>query len=122
MPQYTLSRLAWVVLVGLAKAQETTTSCTCTGLDYTNEGSYLIDGSLTSNFTFLSVFSSCAQQDACQPILLGPNNRQYPCTTINMDTTDSQQSSCGIPYFEMPSGKWSIVIQADSSDFQVIRE
>ncbi|KAK4467169.1 hypothetical protein QBC42DRAFT_247069 [Cladorrhinum samala] len=39
-----------------------------------------------------------------------------------MDAADSQQSSCGIPYSEMPSGRWSIVIQADNSDFQVVRE
>ena len=30
--------------------------CTCTGLDYTNGGSYLVDGSSNDNFTFTSVF------------------------------------------------------------------
>ncbi len=30
--------------------------CSCSGLDYTNGGSYLIDGNSDSQFTFTSVF------------------------------------------------------------------
>jgi hypothetical protein len=31
--------------------------CTCSGLDYTDGGSYLVDGSSDHDFTFTSVFS-----------------------------------------------------------------
>lgn len=31
--------------------------CTCSGLDYTNGGSYLIDGTSDSNFVFTSEFA-----------------------------------------------------------------
>ncbi|KAK4191295.1 hypothetical protein QBC35DRAFT_448567 [Podospora australis] len=111
--------------MGLAvDADAAAAACTCTGLDYTNGGSYLIDGSQTSNFAFMSVFSSCGiELDTCQPILVGPNGRQYACSAISMENEGTtQQSSCGIPYSDMPSGKWSIIIQADNTDFQVIRE
>ncbi|KAK4226383.1 hypothetical protein QBC38DRAFT_325901, partial [Podospora fimiseda] len=96
--------------------------CTCTGLDYTQGGSFLIDGSLASNFTFLSQFSSCSEQATCKSFLLGPDNREYHCTEITMDDINTQLSSCGIKYSDMNSGKWSIIIQAENVDFQVIRE
>lgn len=31
-------------------------TCKCTGIDYSNGGSYLVDGSSDENFTFTSVF------------------------------------------------------------------
>ncbi|KAK4162809.1 hypothetical protein QBC43DRAFT_240602, partial [Cladorrhinum sp. PSN259] len=121
--------LAWSTFAWVTEAQDdagaASSSCTCSGLDYTNGGSYLIDGTLNSNFTFLSVFSSCSEEeDTCQPILLGPNNRQYPCSPITMDNnSDSpKQSSCGVTYSQMSSGKWTIIIQADNHDFQAVRE
>ncbi|KAK5656877.1 hypothetical protein OQA88_4427 [Cercophora sp. LCS_1] len=96
--------------------------CTCTGLDYTNGGSYLVDGTNTADFTFTSVFQSCGP-DTVEPILLDPTGVGYLCTEISMEASgEQQQSSCEIPYSRMISGKWSIIIQADATDFQVIRE
>jgi hypothetical protein len=121
--------LAWSTFAWVTEAQDnagaTSSSFTCSGLDYTTGGSYLIDGTLNSNFTFLSVFSSCSEEeDTCQPILLGPNNRQYLCSTITMDDNNDspKESSCGVTYSQMSSGKWTIIIQADNHDFQVVRE
>ncbi len=42
----------WVVLA----AWRAHATCTCTGLDYGNGGSYLIDGSSSDRFTFTSIF------------------------------------------------------------------
>jgi hypothetical protein len=39
--------------------------CSCTGVDYTNGGSYLIDGSANLNFTFTSVFSGKSVYSSC---------------------------------------------------------
>jgi hypothetical protein len=43
--------------------------CTCTGLDYTNGGSYLVDGSLEADFTFTSVFRCMFFSLAHAPLL-----------------------------------------------------
>ncbi|KAK1756961.1 hypothetical protein QBC47DRAFT_422042 [Echria macrotheca] len=95
--------------------------CTCTGLDYTNGGSYLIDGTSDDDFTFTSVFSACGS-DTVEPILLDPDGIGYACSTIAMqETGEQQQSSCPIAYSAMKSGTWSIIIQADGQDFQVMR-
>jgi len=45
--------------VGLAvlAARGARADCICSGLDYTNGGSYLIDGSSNNNFVFTSEFA-----------------------------------------------------------------
>lgn len=52
------SRSLWAFLafVALGVLAADTASCTCTGLDYTDGGSYLVDGSDNGDFTFTSVF------------------------------------------------------------------
>lgn len=47
-----LTRWTWLALLA-AKAYA---DCSCAGLDYTNGGSYLIDGSVDADFSFNSVF------------------------------------------------------------------
>ena len=59
----------WVVILGIqflacgVLAQESNGDdpqaepCSCSGLDYANGGSYLIDGTSDHNFTFTSVFN-----------------------------------------------------------------
>ncbi|KAK0754869.1 hypothetical protein B0T18DRAFT_290158, partial [Schizothecium vesticola] len=97
--------------------------CTCTGLDYTDGGSYLVDGSSNDDFSFTSVFRSCGQPDTVEPILLDPEGVGYLCTEINMGAEGQQQySSCQISYSDMYSGTWMIIIQADNVNFQVVRE
>lgn len=52
------SSLRGSVAAGLAVlAARVLADCTCTGLDYTNGGSYLIDGTSSNNFIFTSQFS-----------------------------------------------------------------
>jgi hypothetical protein len=46
--------------------------CSCTGLDYTNGGSYLIDGNSDEDFTFTSMFEGIA------PFTILDKNRTDP--------------------------------------------
>jgi len=39
--------------------------CICSGLDYTNGGSYLIDGSSSNNFVFTSEFAGKQNPERC---------------------------------------------------------
>lgn len=50
---------SWAVvgmLLAGAWAQEENAECTCSGLDYADGGSYLVDGNSENEFTFYSVF------------------------------------------------------------------
>jgi len=66
--------------------------CTCSGLDYTNGGSYLIDGSSDKTFVFTSQFQSC-NDDTVQPILVSPAGKQYTCSAIKAGDDGQQQSN-----------------------------
>ncbi|KAK3328557.1 hypothetical protein B0T19DRAFT_476142 [Cercophora scortea] len=114
----------WVCLaVVVLHAAADIGTCTCTGIDYSNDGSYLVDGSDTSNFAFTSVFQSCDETDTIEPILVDPNGRQYNCTTLQIHENGKQQSSsCDIAYSQMSSGSWTIVLQADNVNFQAVRK
>lgn len=51
--------LFWAVMSALllgVQAQDGS-HCSCYGLDYTNGGSYLVDGNSDNNFAFTSVFT-----------------------------------------------------------------
>jgi len=51
----------WACLALLAN--RALADCTCSGLDYTNGGSYLIDGSSDREFVFTSQFSGKLSRD-----------------------------------------------------------
>lgn len=93
-------------------------ACTCTGLDYTDGGSYLVDGSSNDDFSFTSVFrcklplrkktirnkltdqpAACGKPDTVEPILLDPEGVGYLCTEINMGAEGQQQYSSWYAFF-----------------------
>ncbi|KAK4210043.1 hypothetical protein QBC37DRAFT_442974 [Rhypophila decipiens] len=114
--------LAWIALFSLHALADLGT-CRCTGLDYSNGGSYLVDGSSDDPFTFTSMFESCGEADTVAPILVDPEGTQYPCTGISMqEDGQEQQSSCEIAYSQMHNGDWTIVLQAETVNFRVVRE
>ncbi|KAK3940466.1 hypothetical protein QBC46DRAFT_260976 [Diplogelasinospora grovesii] len=116
----------WALLALLAvnvhARDRSTQQCTCSGLDYTNGGSYLIDGNSDNNFTFTSMFTGCLDS-IITPILVSPNGDSYPCSTIESQPDDSEQpSQCSISYSQMTTGQWTIIIQAPDFDFTVQRQ
>ncbi|KAK3326200.1 hypothetical protein B0H66DRAFT_617092 [Apodospora peruviana] len=115
--------LTCLTLLSLRQVAADLSTCRCTGVDYSNGGSYLVDGSSSDDFTFTSVFDSCGEADTIEPILVDPEGTQYLCTPISMQVDgQQQQSSCQIAYSQMYNGDWTIVLQADTVNFQVIRE
>ncbi|KAK3693253.1 hypothetical protein B0T22DRAFT_532556 [Podospora appendiculata] len=118
------SILALLSTIAIAHGQSGTSiqSCTCSGLDYTNGGSYLIDGTLNSNFTFTSVFNGCFDS-IITPILVSPEGYGYDCQPVETQPDDfAQASQCGIAYSQMKSGTWIIIFQAPDFDFTVQRQ
>ena len=93
---YDSARLVWAVLVGVlaagARAQETG-ECSCSGLDYTNGGSYLIDGTSEDSFTFTSLFQGACFDASITPILISPEGYGYQCTPIQAELADVEQPS-----------------------------
>lgn len=60
---------AWLALLVFRAAADLST-CRCTGVDYSNGGSYLVDGSSNDDFTFVSVFESKSKHHSHKPVLL----------------------------------------------------
>ncbi|KAK4149522.1 hypothetical protein C8A00DRAFT_18794, partial [Chaetomidium leptoderma] len=116
--------LLWAVLATLfidVNAQEAD-QCACSGLDYTDGGSYLVDGNSDDEFTFTSVFEGCFQS-TITPILVSPDGYGYECSSIESQPDGIEQaSSCAISYSEMSSGPWTILIEAPAHEFTVQRD
>jgi len=58
--------------------------CTCSGLDYTDGGSYLVDGNSENEFTFTSVFEGRKFQSSFSAAtngdrMLRVHHHPYPC-------------------------------------------
>lgn len=66
--------------------------CTCSGLDYTNGGSYLVDGNSDDDFTFTSVFEGCFES-TITPVLVSPDAVGYECTAVESQQDGVEQSS-----------------------------
>ncbi|KAJ8130781.1 hypothetical protein O1611_g2845 [Lasiodiplodia mahajangana] len=108
------SRVARFCLLAGYLALRASAACNVYGVDFSNGGSYNIDTSSDSLFTFTSVFQGCIQESV-RPTLVDPSGHQYTCTAINT-TPDGQEatSSCAIAYSSMPSGQWKIVISGSN--------
>ncbi|KAK1759900.1 hypothetical protein QBC47DRAFT_294018, partial [Echria macrotheca] len=100
-----------------------TDECSCTGLDYTNGGSYLIDGNSEASFTFTSEFDGNCFDASIVPILISPEGYGYTCSAIQSSLVRVEQvSTCNIGYADMNDGSWAIVIQSPDQGFVVQRE
>ncbi|KAK3316662.1 hypothetical protein B0H66DRAFT_604940 [Apodospora peruviana] len=103
--------------------------CTSYGVDYSNGGTYNIDGTSNQYFSFVTVFQGntfipwhkdradnelgCTQE-TIQPVLVGPDGSEYACSAIRTQPSGSQvTSTCGIPFSVMKSGSWKIIVSGD---------
>ncbi|KAK3380912.1 hypothetical protein B0H63DRAFT_523653 [Podospora didyma] len=97
-------------------------SCQCFGLDYSDSGSYLIDASANGNFSFASQFQGNCSDGVVYPTFRDPDSNQYGCSTIHSAPVGSVQiSTCGIPYSNLTTGTWSIVIYLPSHNTTITR-
>ncbi|KAK3361379.1 hypothetical protein B0T24DRAFT_671102 [Lasiosphaeria ovina] len=89
----TVAAFAWGGFVSLAFAADVISAsnevdpdavnaCQCTGLDYSDSGSYLVDSSTSGNFSFASQFQGNCTDRVASPILRDPDNNEYHCTNI----------------------------------------
>ncbi|KAK3984688.1 hypothetical protein QBC44DRAFT_252319, partial [Cladorrhinum sp. PSN332] len=96
--------------------------CSCSGLDYTNGGSYLVDGNSDDDFTFTSVFEGCFEA-TITPVLVSPDAIGYECSPVESQQDGVEQASaCPIAYSEMISGMWIIVLDVPEHEFTVQRQ
>ncbi|KAK0742801.1 hypothetical protein B0T18DRAFT_329407, partial [Schizothecium vesticola] len=112
------------LLAVLASLVSTTwANCDCVGLDYTEGGSYLIDGYSDGLFSFTSVFEGACFDASIVPILISPEGYGYLCSQIHSAEDGIEQvSTCEVSYADMNDGSWAIVIQSQENDFVVQRE
>ncbi|KAK3383933.1 hypothetical protein B0T24DRAFT_662358 [Lasiosphaeria ovina] len=104
-------RCFWVLLAVLVL--RTHAACTSYGVDYSNGGTYNIDGSSNQYFSFVTVFQGC-NQESINPVLVGPDQNEYACSAIRTQPAGTQvTSTCGIPYSAMQSGTWRIIVSGD---------
>ncbi|OIW28951.1 hypothetical protein CONLIGDRAFT_401496 [Coniochaeta ligniaria NRRL 30616] len=106
-------RCCWLVLVLLlVRVNAAEAACSSYGVDYSNGGAYYIDGSSNQYFSFITVFQGCTQE-SISPVLVGPDDNEYACSSINTQPAGTQvTSTCGIPYSAMQSGTWRIIVQS----------
>lgn len=135
MARYYQHLLACLALLAL----QVSADCSVTGLDYTNGGSYLIDATSDSKFTFTSLFRGmwslsnlcgadtdfwrpdCAN-DNVTPILISPKGQEFTCSTVTTTANNGEElSTCPVSYNQMSSGVWTIIIQAENVDLAVQR-
>ncbi|KAJ9141739.1 hypothetical protein NKR23_g7708 [Pleurostoma richardsiae] len=105
-----LFRPIWALLGVIVLASGVTADCTSYGVDYSNGGSYYIDGSSNQYFSFITVFQGCSAE-SINPVFVAPNGDQYACSAISTSPSGAQvTSTCGIPYSQMSSGTWKIIV------------
>ncbi|KAK4229416.1 hypothetical protein QBC38DRAFT_109107 [Podospora fimiseda] len=109
-------RCLWVLVILFVL--RVTAACTSYGVDYANGGSYYIDGTSNQYFSFITIFQGCSQE-TISPVLIGPDDNQYACSSIKIDQSGVQvTSTCGIPFSYMKSGVWKIIIAGNQISTQ----
>ncbi|KAK7917328.1 hypothetical protein PG985_010936 [Apiospora marii] len=93
-----------------AEVYKVAADCASYGVDFANGGSYNIDGSSNENFSFTTIFQGCSEE-SITPVLRDSNENSYGCSPINTTPEGtSVTSSCGIPYSQMWTGQWRIIL------------
>ncbi|KAK7973077.1 hypothetical protein PG996_007306 [Apiospora saccharicola] len=97
-------------LIAALLAVRVVADCASYGVDFANGGSYNIDGSSNENFSFTTIFQGCAEE-SITPVLRDSDENSYVCSAINtMPEGTSVTSTCGIPYSQMRTGQWRIIL------------
>ncbi|KAK0710317.1 hypothetical protein B0T26DRAFT_861652, partial [Lasiosphaeria miniovina] len=128
----TFAAFAWGGFVSLAFAADlvgasnevdpdAVNACQCTGLDYSDSGSYLVDSSTSGNFSFASQFQGNCTDGVASPILRDPDNNEYHCTNIRPTPLAPVLSCSDIPYSDLKTGLWAITIYMSPSNLTVTR-
>ncbi|KAK3693090.1 hypothetical protein B0T22DRAFT_504497 [Podospora appendiculata] len=104
--------LALALLVRRSSAAPIDATCQCIGVDYTDSGSYLIDSSVDSNFSFASELEGNCGNTTISTSLRDENGNSYACSPITPTAPGIIQiSTCDIPYSNMTTGIWEILIR-----------
>ncbi|KAK4503237.1 hypothetical protein PRZ48_006665 [Zasmidium cellare] len=91
-------------------APATYPTCESYGVDFQNGGTYFQNASSTDDFTFVSMFEQC-QDDEATNILVDPNGDEYQCSNTPLQPDDTNQlSTCPMAKDDMWSGAWSVII------------
>ncbi|KAK0744568.1 hypothetical protein B0T21DRAFT_325334 [Apiosordaria backusii] len=97
--------------LALSRARQTDETCICTGVDYLDHETYLIDGTKTGNISFASTFEGACTDVEITPTLQDYDNNQFSCSKITSGPPGSiQVSACSISYANLYSGNWIIVL------------
>ncbi|KAK1762352.1 hypothetical protein QBC33DRAFT_283050 [Phialemonium atrogriseum] len=105
-------RYIWVLLAFML-LRGVRADCKSYGVDFSNGGSYQIDGSSNQYFSFISVFQGCNRENI-SPVLVSPDGNEYACSSIDTSSDGAQvTSTCGIPFSAMKSGVWKIVLESN---------
>ncbi|KAK6839884.1 hypothetical protein PG989_015750 [Apiospora arundinis] len=101
-------RRVW--LISALFALRVAADCASYGVDFANGGSYNIDGSSNENFSFTTIFQGCSEE-TITPVLRDSNENSYVCSSI-LTTPEGTAvtSTCGIPYSQMWTGQWRIIL------------
>lgn len=109
-------RWLWVLVACLALRVHA--DCTSYGVDFANGGRYNIDSTSNQYFSFITIFQDC-QQEAINPVLVGPDGSEYACSAIRTQPANQEvTSTCGIPFSLMRSGTWKIIVAGSQISVQ----
>ncbi|KAM7193962.1 hypothetical protein V8F33_007468 [Rhypophila sp. PSN 637] len=85
--------------------------CQAIGLDYSDGGSYLIDGTVDGKFSFASEFLGSCDASTASTSLRDESGTTYACSPISVfPLGEIQISTCDIPYSSLTTGDWQINI------------
>ncbi|KAK4211592.1 hypothetical protein QBC37DRAFT_375858 [Rhypophila decipiens] len=85
--------------------------CQSIGLDYSDGGSYLIDGTVDGKFSFASEFLGSCDASTASTSLRDESGNTYACSPISVfPLGEIQISTCDIPYSSLTTGDWQINI------------
>lgn len=97
--------------------------CQSFGVDFQDGGSYFQNSLSKDNFTFVSQFEGC-QNDQTLNLLVNPNGTQVQCSNTDLQPDDTNElSTCPLEKDQLASGEWSVLIisnnaQADPFAYQ----
>ncbi|KAF2725557.1 hypothetical protein K431DRAFT_260325 [Polychaeton citri CBS 116435] len=102
----------------LYKRQDSSNStCLSYGIDFVDGGNYFINSLSTADFTAVSQFDGCNDDDASILLVEQSTEDEWECTSVPaVPDGVSQLSTCPLEKDQMNSGDWSLLIIGNNGD------
>lgn len=101
----------------LARQDNTNSTCLSYGIDFVSDGEYFINSLSNVDFTAVSQFQGCNDDQASVLLVEQSTGNEWECSSVpTVPDNVAEMSTCPLEKSQMSSGDWSLLVIGNNAD------